>query len=188
MSLFWAVFVFLIFQRLVELRIAKRNEIWMKQQGAIEFGKEHYGLMVAMHIAFFVSLMLEVILFKDTANQYWPVILGLFIITQAFRVWIIKSLQRYWNTKILVIPNAKVIKSGPYRWMKHPNYLVVTVELLLIPLLFNAYLTLCLFFVLNQIILSIRIPQEEAILSQWTEYGTEFEEHARFIPSLSKKE
>lgn len=160
----------------------------MRSQGALEYGTEHYGLIVAMHVAFLVSLLLEVSLFKPSLVVIWPFLLSVFFILQCFRVWVILSLGKYWNTKLLVIPQAKIVKKGPYKWIRHPNYLVVTFELILIPLLFQAYLTLVLFFVLNQILLSIRIPAEEAMLKQWTEYETEFEHQSRFVPSINKKE
>ncbi|WP_243296759.1 isoprenylcysteine carboxyl methyltransferase family protein [Bacillus litorisediminis] len=187
MKLFWMMFSFLIAQRLIELLIANKNEKWMRNRGAIEFGSEHYGLMVAMHIAFLFSLLLEVHLFKQELQPLWPYLLALFIGLQAIRIWIIQSLGKYWNTKILVIPHAQLVKKGLYQWIRHPNYLIVTFELFTIPFIFQAYLTLILFFVLNQIILSIRIPLEEQVLTQWTDYETEFEKQARFFPIRSKK-
>ncbi|MET3696057.1 15-methylpalmitoyl-4-hydroxy-2-pyrone 4-O-methyltransferase [Bacillus oleivorans] len=187
MKLFGILFIFLILQRLVELSIAKKNEKWMKKHGAIEFGREHYGLMVAMHVAFLSSLLLEVHFFKQSLHPLWSYSLVMFIGLQGIRIWVIRTLGKYWNTKILVIPNARIVKKGLYKWIKHPNYLIVTLELLTIPFIFQAYLTLVLFFVLNQIILSIRIPLEEQVLKQWTNYDAEFEKQARFIPLRSRK-
>lgn len=186
MMWFWILFSFLICQRGVELFIAKRNERWMKDQGAKEFGEEHYGLLVAMHVSFFVSLVLEVQTLQPALSPYAPLFLFLFLLAQWLRVWAITSLGRFWNTKILVLPNTRVIARGPYTFMRHPNYVVITLELATLPLLFQAYFTFLFFFVCNLIILSIRIPEEERALQTWTNYDEPFAEKARFIPKRPK--
>ena len=94
-----------------------------------------------------------------------------FLLTQLIRVWAITSLGRYWNTKIIVLPGAKMVNKGPYRFLKHPNYLVVTIEFIVIPLLFEAYFTAFFFSLLNGIILRIRIAAEEKALYQLTGYS-----------------
>jgi len=97
------------------------------------------------------------------------------------------SLGKYWNTKIIVLPHAQVVRRGPYRYIKHPNYFVVTIEFVVIPLLFEAYFTACLFTILNGLILSIRIPEEEKALKTLTEYEGTFQNCKRFIPRLLNK-
>jgi methyltransferase len=86
------------------------------------------------------------------------------------RVWVISSLGRFWNTKILVLPGANVVKKGPFHFIRHPNYVVVTCEIIVIPLMFGAYFTAVIFTILNIIILSVRIPKEEAALREVTDY------------------
>lgn len=171
----WAVVFLLviIIQRLVEVAIAKSNEKWMKSQGAQEFGQSHYRLMVLMHTAFFVCLITEGLWLKPSISSLWPLWIGLFILTQIARIWVLTSLGKYWNTKIIVLPNAKVVSKGPYRFVRHPNYVIVTIELIIIPLAFNAFVTLFLFAVLNQIILTIRIQEEEKALIAITNYEEE---------------
>ena len=170
MLYFILFFSVLMIQRLVELYIARSNEKWMKEQGAIEYGQAHYKMMVGIHVAFFISLLVEGGVFHSGVSQYWPLLLGGFILTQLGRIWVISSLGKYWNTKIIVLPRAEVIAKGPYKHLKHPNYLIVTLEFLIVPLLFNAYWTLFIFALLNQFILSIRIPLEEQALKSETDY------------------
>ncbi|MBA4536142.1 hypothetical protein H1Z61_03045 [Bacillus aquiflavi] len=185
-----ALFLFLLFiilQRLSELLIAKRNEKWMKQQGALEFGEDHYLLLVMMHVFFFISLIVEVQVLETTISPIWQLLLILFSLTQVLRLWALTSLGKYWNTKIIVQPKANIVIKGPYRFMKHPNYVVVTLELLIIPFLFQAYITAVVFSLMNAIILSIRISVEEQALTELTEYRSAFHESRRFIPRLSKR-
>ncbi|WP_026694876.1 isoprenylcysteine carboxyl methyltransferase family protein [Peribacillus kribbensis] len=159
-----------IAQRLGELAVAKRNEAWMKQQGGIEFGSSHYPWMVAMHAAFFVVFIIEVYKRGGHPSAYWPVFLVLFLILQASRIWALTSLGRFWNTKIIVLPDAKAVKKGPYKFIKHPNYIIVALELIVIPLLFNACITACLFTLLNIFMMLTRIPEEEKALKKLTNY------------------
>ncbi|GHH98248.1 isoprenylcysteine carboxyl methyltransferase family protein [Neobacillus kokaensis] len=172
--------------RSMELGIAKSNENWMKQRGGVEFGASHYRVMVLMHMLFFVAFILEKIGLNQGLSPIWPVILFSFVLVQFLRVWVIVSLGRYWNTKIIVLPNAKVIMKGPYRFLRHPNYCVVSLELLVIPLLFSSYITAILFTLLNILMLRVRIPEEERALRSLTEYEGIFQEHNRFIPKYVK--
>ncbi|AST07219.1 hypothetical protein AF2641_10235 [Anoxybacillus flavithermus] len=158
----WKVFLFLLVQRFVELYWAKRNERWMKARGAKEFGRNHYKYIVCMHSLFFVSLLLEGR--KKHKSTLCSFLFNMFIILQLFRFWTIASLGRYWNTKIIVLPNAERIQKGPYRWLRHPNYLVVVLEFLVIPLMFQAYWTAVIFTIWNAYLLSIRIRVEEQAL------------------------
>jgi methyltransferase len=185
--MFYIFMFIIIIQRLFELLIARSNEKWMKRQGAQEFGRGHYLVIVLMHSMFFVVLLLERMIFHRELSVIWPFWLVIFVLAQLVRLWALKSLGRYWNTKILVMPNVEVIQKGPYRYIKHPNYLVVSVELLVIPLLFGAYFTACLFTIINVIMLSIRIPAEEKALKELTEYEGLFQSCNRFLPNLLNK-
>lgn len=182
------IFIFvMIIQRLLELVIARRNEKWMKEQGAIEFGIKHYQFIVLMHSLFFVVLIFEKISFSRELLPLWQVFAAVFVCTQLIRVWAISSLGPYWNTKIIVLPNVEVVRTGPYRFIKHPNYLVVSIEILVVPLLFGAYVTACLFTILNILMLSIRIPAEERALRELTEYESSLGSRNRFLPKLLNK-
>jgi len=181
---FLVFFCLIIMQRVLELIVARNNEKWLKERGAIEFGKEHYRYMVLMHVVFFISLFCEKLFLNRVHTSYWPLLLLVFFIAQAIRIWAISSLGKFWNTKIIVLPNASVVRKGPYRFIKHPNYVVVSVELIVIPMLFGAYLTTCLFTIFNMMILSIRIPFEEKALSSLTHYQGVFQSCNRFLPKL----
>jgi methyltransferase len=159
----------------------------MKSQGAIEFGQGHYPAMVAIHTGFFLFFITEVMLLNKELADYWPFLLALFILTQVMRVWALASLGRFWNTKIIILPGANVIKRGPYKIIKHPNYLIVAIELIVIPLMFNAYVTAAVFTLLNILILSIRIPAEEKALRELTKYESAFSNQGRFLPNLLNK-
>ena len=97
-------------------------------------------------------------MFDREFPSLWPVLFIIFVGLQIMRVWVIASLGRFWNTKILVLPGAHVVKKGPFRFLRHPNYVVVSLEILVIPLMFGAYFTALIFALLNLIILSVRIP------------------------------
>lgn len=162
-------------QRIVELLIAKRHTQWMKARGGKEFGAEHYPLIVFVHVLFFVSMAVEVFAFKRTMPSWWWGPFTLFLIAQLLRYWCIRSLGRFWNTRIVVLPQAKVVHRGPYRFMRHPNYAVVTLELLSLPLIFGAYVTCIAISLLNMAVLKfVRIPAEERALSALTNYREEF--------------
>ncbi|WP_342432074.1 isoprenylcysteine carboxyl methyltransferase family protein [Neobacillus sp. FSL H8-0543] len=185
--LFLLFFIFVVFQRAIELFVARKNEKWMKDQGALEFGSNHYQYMVFMHALFFVFFFIEKITINRDVPQFWPLLLSVFVFTQIMRFWVISSLGKYWNTKILVLPNVNVIRKGPYRFIKHPNYVVVTLELIVVPLLFGAYFTAILFTILNLLMLSVRIPAEEKALNELTEYEGSFQSCNRFLPKLLNK-
>ncbi|WP_409288859.1 isoprenylcysteine carboxyl methyltransferase family protein [Peribacillus sp. SCS-37] len=173
--MFFAFFLGLvILQRLLELVVAKRNETWMKSRGGEEFGAAHYPWMVGMHASFFAALSLEVFLRNFQLSPQWKLLFVLFLILQAGRIWALRSLGRFWNTKIIVVRGAKVVKKGPYRFLKHPNYVIVALELLVIPLIFNAFWTASLFTLLNILMMKTRIPAEEAALKSLTDYRRVF--------------
>ncbi|MGG1482606.1 isoprenylcysteine carboxylmethyltransferase family protein [Peribacillus castrilensis] len=171
----FAIFIILIaIQRLVELYIAKQNEKQLKAGGAIEYGESHYKWMVLMHLSFFIVLIIEVIALERDISGLWPIWLTLFLIAQSGRIWVIRSLGKHWNTKIIVVPDADVVIKGPYKFLKHPNYIIVATEILVISLLFNAYYTAIIFSLLNVWMMMVRIPLEEKALKEHTEYSTVF--------------
>ncbi|MBB6444329.1 isoprenylcysteine carboxyl methyltransferase family protein [Bacillus benzoevorans] len=174
MSIFYTFILLLAVQRICELVIAKRNEQWMKKRGAREYGQRHYHFIVLIHVLFFVVYFLEVTAGDKELTPVWPFLLSLFALTQLVRIWAITSLGKYWNTRIIVLPGATLVKKGPYRFMRHPNYLVVSLEFLIIPLLFEAYMTAIIFTLMNFLILSIRIPAEEKALKAVTDYDSTF--------------
>ncbi|MBY6035642.1 isoprenylcysteine carboxyl methyltransferase [Fictibacillus nanhaiensis] len=178
--IFWC---FLVVQRLLEVRIAKKNEKILRSKGAVEAGRDHYKWMVFMHTSFFVILFAEVMVLPAKPPEWWLLPLTLFVGAQIVRLWAITSLGVYWNTKIILLPGANVIARGPYRYMRHPNYAVVSLELLVIPLLFGAYFTAVLFTILNIFMLRVRIRAEEKALMELTNYENSHGSKHRFFPS-----
>ena len=169
------IFIALVIgQRLVELRIAKKNERWIKAQGGYERGESHYPYIVTLHVVFFLSLLSEVTLTWTEEKSWNFIALVAFLFAQWGRFWVLTSLGKFWNTKILVLPGAKVVRKGPYRYMRHPNYFIVLIEMVTLPLIFHAYWTAWIFTVSSAIILYVRIREEEAALKEATDYGDVF--------------
>ncbi len=153
-------------QRLFELFLARRNERRARARGAIERGRGHYPFIVALHTLWLVSTLIEGILRGPELPVFWPVPLVLFLLVQPLRYWALFSLGENWNTKILVVPGAKPIKRGPYRYLSHPNYVVVVVEILAFPLIFGAWITALVFTALNAAVLYVRIREENRALAE----------------------
>ncbi|WJY27839.1 MULTISPECIES: isoprenylcysteine carboxyl methyltransferase family protein [Sporosarcina] len=172
--LFWILFLIVVCQRLAELAVAKSNEKRMKAQGAYEVGARHYPAIVLLHTAFFVSLLLEVLIRKPPLSPVWGLLLAVFLLTQVLRIWCLASLGKYWNTKIIILPGADVVMRGPYRFIRHPNYVIVATEILVLPLIFGAWITAILFTLLNIWMMSVRIPEEERALKEATNYKEKF--------------
>jgi len=164
MIFFWIFFAFLISQRVLELFLAKRNEQIVKSKGALEFDRDGYKYIVAMHVAFFISLALEKFSLQRELNKFWVLFLFIFFIAQTLRYWAISSLGVYWNTKVLVVPNFHIITKGPYKYLKHPNYIAVIIEIAVIPSIYSCYLTSILFSIINFILVRRRIEIEENAL------------------------
>jgi methyltransferase len=164
----YAFIVFVIVQRLFELRVAKRNEAWARSKGAIEHAPEHYPWMVAMHSTWILATFFESLARGSQLGPLWVVWLSVFVLAQFGRYWAISSLGQYWNTRILIVPGAKLVRRGPYQFLSHPNYVVVALELLTGPLIFGAWITAILFTILNAILLlGVRIPAEERALETY---------------------
>jgi len=160
----WLALLFVAVQRMLELRLAQANLRWALSQGGQEYGREHYPLFFLLHIGWMLGWLLEG-LARQQLSPIWWLWLAVFTLAQALRYWAIHSLGRYWNTRIVIVPGAKRIKSGPYRYLRHPNYLAVALELLSLPLIFNAWVTALVATLLNALLLlAIRIPVEEKAL------------------------
>ncbi|MCG5253026.1 isoprenylcysteine carboxylmethyltransferase family protein [Brevibacillus agri] len=164
MLFFVTVMAAVCLQRFCELVLAARNARYVCALGGVEIGAGHYKYIVLMHVCFFVSLMVEVLATGSASAlpPWWGYSFGLFLAAQLLRYWCIQSLGRRWNTRILVIPGEAPLRRGPYRWLRHPNYVVVAIELFTLPLTFSAVNTAVAFTLLNAwLLLRVRIPLEE---------------------------
>lgn len=158
---FWIFLAFLITQRLSELYIARQNEKWLLQQGAVQYGQSHYPFMVGMHTLFIISLIVEYLLSKNAPFNYYFFLA--FILVLSFKFWALSSLGKYWNTKIYRVPGVYPVKKGPYKIFKHPNYMEVVLEIAIIPMVFNLYYTAVIFSLLNAAMLYVRISVENKV-------------------------
>ncbi len=162
---FTTVIILLIAQRFYELRIAKRNTRILLGKGGVEFGAKHYWVMILLHGLFFISMVLEAFIRGIHFPFYWPLLLLIFLSAQAARVWIIRTMNGRWTTRILVIPHESLVSHGPYRFVRHPNYSVVVIEILVFPRIFGLTHTALIFTVLNALVLLlIRLPEERKAL------------------------
>ncbi|HET7479241.1 MAG TPA: isoprenylcysteine carboxylmethyltransferase family protein [Rubrobacteraceae bacterium] len=153
-------------QRLLELRYSRRNERRLRAKGAVERGASHYPLMVAIHTLWLVSTLVEGLLRGPDVPAWWPVPLAVFLLVQPLRYWAILSLGENWNVRILVVPGRRLVRRGPYRYFPHPNYVVVAVEVLTLPLIFGAWVTAVVFTALDAAFLFVRIREEERALRE----------------------
>lgn len=148
-------------ERVTELFLAKRNTARLLGRGAREIAPEHYPLIVALHAAWLGGLWL---LAWDRPIQWaW---LALFAVLQILRLWVLSTLGDRWTTRIVILPGAPLVKSGPYRFLKHPNYAVVIGEIAVLPLAFGLPWYALAFSILNGIVLSIRLRAENAALGE----------------------
>jgi methyltransferase len=147
--------------RIAELIHAARNTRALLARGGVEAGAGHYPLLVLLHGAWLASLLFLVP--ADTPPSWnW---LGAFALLQALRLWIIQSLGPFWTTRIITLADAPLVRRGPYRFLRHPNYVVVTAEIAVLPLAFGAWRIAAIFSVLNLALLAWRIRIEERALA-----------------------
>lgn len=171
--------------RLVELRIASRHRRSLLARGAVEVGAGHYPWMVLLHAAWLVACPLEVWLL---GRPFLPVLgmvaLVAFLGAMALRYWVIATLGERWTTRILVLPGAAPVMSGPYRLTRHPNYLAVIVEIAALPMVHSAWWTAAGFSLADALLLRVRIASEERALSEVSAYGEVFSHRPRLLPRL----
>jgi methyltransferase len=160
-SLFHAVLGLVVLQRLAELVLAARNTSRLRAAGAFELDARGYPAFVLLHGGWLVSLALLV---PATAPPSWP-LLAVYAVLQLGRVWILASLGRRWTTRIIVLPGAPLVRSGPYRLVRHPNYLIVAAEIAVLPLAFGAVAIAIVFSLANLLLVARRIAIEERALA-----------------------
>jgi methyltransferase len=170
-------------ERLVELVIAARNKRWALERGAVEAGAAHYRWIVLLHAAFLAACPLEVWLLDRPfiPALAWPMG-GLLAAAMALRYWAIATLGRRWNTRILVVPGEPAVASGPYRFVRHPNYLAIVVEMVALPLVHTAWLTALAFSAANALVLRVRIRAEEAALAAHADYERRLGDRPALLP------
>ncbi len=162
-SLAIAILAFVTLQRLGELVLAQRNTAALLARGAYEVSPGHYPLIVAVHVGWLAALWW--LAPGQPVSLIW---LAVFVLLQLGRVWVIATLGSRWTTRIIILPGAPLVTGGPFRFVSHPNYLVVAGELIALPLAFGLVEVAVVFTVLNALVLAIRIRAENAALTEAT--------------------
>ena len=155
-------------QRLIELYIAQRNTKRLIAKGGFEVGSGHYPLIVALHTVWLAGLWYLVL----NAEVSWPWIMA-YLVLEAARGWIIAALGTRWTTRIIVVPGETLVDEGPYKYFRHPNYLVVAGEIFILPMAFGLWWYAIIFAVLNAAVLWFRIKAEDAALKPLREEITQ---------------
>lgn len=157
MTVALAIVILVIAQRLAELAIAHRNTKALLAAGAVEHGAGHYPVIVLLHTAW-LAAMLWTALQVPTVNH---ALIAVFLVLQGGRVWVLMTLGKYWTTRIITVPDAPLVRTGPFRFVRHPNYLVVALEIVVLPLAFGQFLMALGFGLGNLAVLAWRIRAEE---------------------------
>ena len=156
------ILALVVSQRLIEVVYATHNTRALMARGAIEIGRKHHPLFILLHGSWLVAMALA--LPADPVIRIFPLVL--FVLFQMGRLWVIISLGPYWTTRIITLPGAPLVKHGPYRWFRHPNYAVVVGEFATLPLVFDQIGIAIMFSLLNAALLTWRIREENHVLAQ----------------------
>jgi methyltransferase len=167
----------LVVERLFELWLSRRNAAKALAAGGVEVGQAHYRVMTVFHTLFLVACAVEARPFD--APLFFAFLPGA-LLAQALRYWAIRTLGDRWNTRVIVVPGAAPVTQGPYRFMKHPNYLAVVIELFCVPMMMGAFVTAAVFTLGNAALLYVRIRAEERALGQ--QWAEAFAGKSRLIP------
>jgi methyltransferase len=166
MTLAVIILALVTLQRLGELVLADNHTHRLMAVGGIEKGPEHYPIMVLMHAAWLVGLW--VLAWDRSVNWGW---LAVFVVLQALRVWVIATLGVRWTTRIIILPGAALVRNGPYRFLSHPNYIVVAAEIAVLPLTFGLWGYALIFSLLNLAMMAVRLRAENEALSGAPGFG-----------------
>ena len=153
-------------ERVAELVVSTRNAAWSMARGGRESGQGHYPVMVVLHTGFLAAMLVEAWVRRPEVSPAlaWSMLV-LVVAAQALRWWCIASLGRRWNTRVIVVPGLAPVTRGPYRFLRHPNYVAVVVEGFALPLVHGAWITALVFTLANAVLLAVRIRVEDAALA-----------------------
>lgn len=177
-----------VLQRLIEVQVSKRNEAALLREGASEHAPQQMPIMIAVHAGWLVCTLLEVLLL-DRPFRAWLGVVALlvFSVGQALRILAIQALGDRWTVKVITLPGAPAISDGIFRYLRHPNYLGVVLEIAALPLVHGAWLSALVFSVANGLLLRARIRAEEQALRETGDYDQRFASRPRFMPRLENK-
>jgi len=155
--------LFVTLQRLLELAIARRNTRRLLAAGGYEIGRRHYPLLMVLHSLWLLTLWFWWL----DGRAVWIPAAGLaYILLQPLRFWVMASLGRFWTTRIIVVPDAPLVRRGPYRFLRHPNYLIVVMEMAMLPLALGSWPLALIFSLANAAVLHLRLRVEVASLDR----------------------
>ena len=184
-----ALLVLLAGERIVELDLSRRNAAWAFAHGGIEVGRGHFAAMRVLHAGFLVACGAEAAL---AGRPFVPALgvpmLAVALAAQALRYWAIASLGPRWNVRVIVVPGMPAVTRGPYRFLRHPNYVAVALEGVAVPLVHGAWITAVAFTLLNAALLAVRIRCEEEALARHCGYGERLGSRPRFLPAAPRGE
>ena len=164
MAWYVGLIVLVALERVAELIVSRRHQAWALARGGREYGFGHYPFMVFLHTGLLVACVVEAH-FRDFVPALgWPM-LAVVVLAQTLRWWCITTLGPRWNTRVIVVPGLALVDGGPYRWIRHPNYVAVVLEGIALPLVHTAWITALVFTVVNAGLLTVRIRCEDRALA-----------------------
>jgi methyltransferase len=180
---YYALLGLIAAERLLELRLARRNAKRALAEGGVEAGASHFRWMQLLHASFLLCCALEVSWFDRNFDPRLGIpMFALLLAAQALRYWTIATLGPRWTVRVIARPGLPVVTTGPYRWIRHPNYLAVVLEGLAIPLIYSAWLTALAFTILNAWLLRVRIAVEERTLVEHCAFAERLGDRPRIVP------
>lgn len=161
-------------ERLAELVVSKRNAAWSLDRGGVETGRGHYPVMVVLHTGFLLAMLVEAVVRRPEVSPVlaWSM-LAVVVAAQALRWWCIVTLGPRWNTRVIVVPGLAPVRTGPYRWLSHPNYVAVVAEGVALPLVHASWVTALVFTIANAALLAVRLRHENAALATLPPVGAD---------------
>lgn len=173
MIVYWVLLSVIAFERIAELVVSARHAQALLRRGGVEYGFGHFPVMIALHVALFAGCVAEPL---AAGRTFIPALgwtmLAVTVAVNALRWWCVGTLGERWTARVIVLPGAPLVRSGPYRWFAHPNYAAVIIEGFALPLTGSAWITACAFTVLNAALLTVRIRCESAALTAAALPGT----------------
>ncbi|MBA3782252.1 MAG: hypothetical protein H0X12_10435 [Nocardioides sp.] len=166
LTAFVVVVALVALERLAELVVSNRNAAWSLAHGGRETGRGHYPVMVLLHTGFLVAMLVEAFVRRPVVSEgfAWAMVVVV-VVAQCLRWWCILTLGERWNTRVIVVPGLQLVRSGPYRFFPHPNYVAVVVEGIALPLVHASWITALVFTAANAALLTVRIRVENEALA-----------------------
>jgi methyltransferase len=172
MDVYWALLAVIAVERVAELVVSQRHAVASLRAGGVESGRGHFPVMVALHVALLAGCVAEPLALH---RRFDPALgfplLAVVVAANALRWWCVVSLGSRWTARVIVIPGLPLVRSGPYRWFAHPNYVAVVIEGAALPLVGSAWITACAFTVLNAALLTVRLRCETSALAAAADGG-----------------